>query len=134
MNTPATLSRRIHFGSTRVIRPPQQPVGRGGETGRVPRVARLLALAIRFEELVTGGVVQNYAELARLGYVSRARVTQIMNLLELAPDLQEEVLFLPVHSSGRDTITERALRSLAAEPDWRMQRRLWWRIRRHAYK
>ncbi len=52
----------------------------------------------------------------------------------LAPQIQEEVLFLPAQSSGRDTITERALRSLVAEPDWRVQRRLWRRIRRHAYK
>ena len=132
MSAPATLSRRIHFGSSRPIRPPEEP--EVGAVGRIPRVARLLALAIRFEELVTGGVVKNYAELARLGYVSRARVTQIMNLLQLAPQIQEEVLFLPAQSSGRDTITERALRSLVAEPDWRVQRRLWRRIRRHAYK
>ncbi len=89
MSAPASISRRIPFGNRRVIRPPQQPVGRESATGRVPRVARLLALAIRFEELVTNGVVKNYAELARLGYVSRARVTQIVNLLQLAPDLQE---------------------------------------------
>ncbi len=134
MSAPATLSRRIHFGNSRAIRPPQQPAGRERATGRIPRVARLLALAIRFEDLVTGGVVMNYAELARLGYVSRARVTQIMNLLQLAPQIQEEVLFLPAQSSGRDTITERALRSLVAEPDWRVQRRLWRRMRRHDYK
>ncbi len=132
MSAPATLSRKIHFGNSRPIRPPQQPAGRGGVTGRVPRVARLLALAIRFEELVTGGVVQNYAELARLGYVSRARVTQIMNLLQLAPQIQEEVLFLPAQSSGRDPVTERALRSLAAEPNWRIQRRRWRRLKQRA--
>ncbi len=131
MSAPATLSRRIPFGSTRAIRPPQQPEGRA--VGRVPRVARLLALAIRFEDLVTGGVVKNYAELARLGYVSRTRVTQIVNLLQLAPQIQEEVLFLPAQSSGRDAITERALRRLAAEPDWRVQRRMWRRLKQRAY-
>ena len=131
MSAPATLSRRIHFGSSRPIRPPEEP--EVGAVGRIPRVARLLALAIRFEELVIGGGVKNYAELARLGYVSRARVTQIMNLLELAPDIQEEVLFLPAQSSGRDTITERALRRLAVEPDWRMQRRMWRRLKQRAH-
>ena len=130
MSAPATLSRRIHFGSSRPIRPPEEPEGRA--VGRIPRVARLLALAIRFEELVTGGVVKNYAELARLGYVSRARVTQIVNLLQLAPDLQEAVLFLPAQSSGRDPVTERALRSLAAEPNWRIQRRRWRRLKQRA--
>ena len=130
MSAPASISRRIHFGNSRPSQPPQQPEGMA--VGRIPRVARLLALAIRFEELVTGGVVKNYAELARLGYVSRARVTQIVNLLQLAPQIQEEVLFLPAQSSGRDTITERALRSLAAEPDWRVQRRMWRRLKQRA--
>ena len=65
------------------------------EPGRVPWVSKLMALAIRFDGLVRDGVVTDQAELARLGHVSRARVTQIMNLLHLAPDIQEEVLFLP---------------------------------------
>jgi len=47
--------------------------------GRVPRVARLMALALRFEELVRTGAVRDYAELARLGQVSRARITQIID-------------------------------------------------------
>jgi hypothetical protein len=93
--------------------------------GRVPRVAKLMALAIRFEQLVADGVVADYAELSRLGHVTRARMTQIMNLLHLAPDIQEAILFLPRVKSGRDPITERELRSLAAMPDWRKQRRLW---------
>ena len=64
-------------------------------SGRVPRIARLMALALRFEQLVRTGAVRDYAELARLGQVSRARLTQIMNLLHLAPDIQEAILFLP---------------------------------------
>ena len=64
--------------------------------------------------------------------VPRARVTQIMNLLQSAPDIQEEVLFLPAQSSGRARVTERALRSLAAEPDWRVQRRMWRRLKQRA--
>jgi len=56
------------------------------EPGRVPRVARLMALALRFEGLLRDGVVKDYAELARLGHVTRARVTQVMNLLHLAPE------------------------------------------------
>jgi len=92
---------------------------------RVPRVARLMALAIRFDGLIRQGVVKDQAELARLGHVSRARLTQIMNLLCLAPDIQEAVLFLPSTRRGRDRITERHLREIAAEPNWQTQRRLW---------
>ncbi len=65
------------------------------------------------------------AEIARLGNVTRARVTQIMNLLHLAPDIQEALLFLPLTIKGRDPIREKHLRPIAAEPDWRKRRRLW---------
>ena len=93
--------------------------------GAIPRVARLMALAIRFDQLIRDGVVADQAELARLGHVTRARVTQIMNLLNLAPDIQEDILFLPPVDRGRDAITERDLRPIAAIQDWRKQRRLW---------
>ena len=93
--------------------------------GRVPRVSRLMALAIRFDQLIRDGVVADQAELARLGHVNRARVTQIMNLLHLDPDIQEAILFLPTVEHGRDPITERELRPIVAAPDWRKQRRMW---------
>ncbi len=74
----------------------------------MPRVARLMALALRFEQLIREGVVADYAELARLGHVTRARVTQIMNLLHLAPDIQEQVLlFLSAVERGRDPLVLR---------------------------
>ena len=93
--------------------------------GRVPRIARLMALALRFEELVRSGAIRDYAELARLGQVSRARITQIMNLLHLAPDLQEQILFLPRIQKGRDPIHLDHLQRLAAILDWHTQRRRW---------
>lgn len=63
------------------------------ELPRIPRVARLMALAIKFQDMVDRREVKDYADLARLGYVTRARLTQIMNLLLLAPDIQEQILF-----------------------------------------
>lgn len=93
--------------------------------GRVPRVSRLMALAIRFDNLVRDRVVADFAELSRLGHVTRARMTQIMNLLHLAPDIQVAIFFLPPVEHGRDPITERDLRPIVAVPDWRKQRRLW---------
>jgi len=101
------------------------PVAPATEQGRVPRLSRLLALAIRFEKLVRDGQVRDYADLARLGNVSRARLTQIMNLLHLAPDIQEELLFLPRTTHGRDPIAEPQVRPVAASPDWRKQRKMW---------
>jgi hypothetical protein len=95
------------------------------QVGTVSRVTRLMALAIRFEGLIRDGIVTDYAELARLGHVTRARMWQIMSLLQLTPDIQEELLFLPPVTSGKDPITERDLRPIVAELDWREQWRLW---------
>src|SRR5213078_2288834 len=93
--------------------------------GRLPRVTRLMALAIRFDLLIRAGEVRDLAEIARLGLVTRARVTQIMNLLHLAPDIQQAILNLPRAAHGRAPLSERNLRPIAAILDWRKQRRLW---------
>lgn len=92
--------------------------------GRIPRVARLMALAIRFDEMIRNGEVKDQAELARVGRVSRARLTQIMNLLNLAPVIQEWLLFLPPVESGRG-FSERELRAVVAEADWKRQSERW---------
>jgi hypothetical protein len=93
--------------------------------GRIPKVARLMALAIKFDGMLARGEVKDYAELARLGNVTRARVTQIMNLLNLAPDIQERILFLPAVERGRDPLKEWQVRPVAAEVTWGEQRRRW---------
>ena len=95
---------------------------------RVPHVAKLMALAIRLEDLLESGQVRDQAELARLGRVSRARLTQIMNLLHLAPDLQEQLLSLPGTAGGRDAVFERDLRPIAKVVSWERQRKMWQRL------
>jgi hypothetical protein len=91
----------------------------------VPRVSRLMALAIRFDRLIRDGVVESYTELAALGHVTRARVSQIMNLLNLAPDIQEELLYMPRVEKGRPAVILADLQPIASTPDWRKQRVLW---------
>ena len=86
---------------------------------RIPRVARLMALAIKFQDMVDRGEVRDYADLARLGRVTRARMSQVMNLLLLAPEIQEGLL-LP--SPGCLPPTERQLRSVARHVLWSIQR------------
>jgi hypothetical protein len=93
----------------------------GEAAGRsVPRIARLMALAIRFEGLLQDKAIQDYADLARRGRVTRARITQIMKLLDLAPDIQEQILFLPLIKG----LNERRLRPVVSGTDWQEQRRL----------
>ena len=70
-------------------------------------------------------MVKDQAELAKLGHVARARVSQIMRFLNLAPDIQEAILTLPAPENGRDPVTERQLRPVAAVLDWPKQRKLW---------
>jgi hypothetical protein len=128
MSTTLTIELPVHFhrcghGSRKELRcgsetPPLPP-------GRVPRVARLMALALRFDELVRSGQISSYSVLASLGHVTRARVCQIMNLMYLAPDIQEALLFLPPTPRGREPIILADLMPIAATLDWRKQRRLW---------
>jgi hypothetical protein len=110
MTRPLTIECQVHF----------QRRGRGArkslqlgdtaspayERGRIPRIARLMALAIRFDSLIRDGVVADYAEVARLGHVTRARITQIMNLLLLAPAIQKRSCFC------------RASRAAGTRSDW----------------
>jgi len=95
------------------------------EPGRIPRVSRFMALAIHFEELLHRGEMQDYVNLAQLGHVSRPRITQIMNFLQLAPDIQEEILFLPRTKEASDLIIERDIRPILVEADWEKQRQMW---------
>jgi hypothetical protein len=97
----------------------------------VPRVARLLALALRIEEQVRNGELMSYSEVAVLGHVTRARVSQIMNLLNLAPDLQESILFLPRTECDRDPIILQQLQPIASILDWRKQRVLWQQLTKY---
>lgn len=91
----------------------------------IPGVARLLALAIRYDQLLQAGHVRDYRELSQLGQVSRARITQIMKLCLLAPDIQEAILFLETDSSGNDPVSERDLRPIVAKISWTQQRAMW---------
>jgi len=97
--------------------------------GRVPRISRLMALAIRFKTLLRDGAVHDQAELSRLAGVTQARMTQIMNLNFLAPEIQEELLHLPLVERGRDPLLVLDIQHIAAEQSWRRQQRLWGEVR-----
>lgn len=122
--TAATVDCPVHFprrgwaGARVAGHEPAEPI----PAGRVPRAARLMALALHFDRLLRAGGVTNRAELARLGGVTRARVTQVLGLLHLAPDLQAAVLNLPRVRSGRDPVTLRHLLPVTAVLNWDEQR------------
>src|SRR5262249_39068305 len=117
-----TVKRQFHVrcgrSSRRLVSPGAKPTM---PIGDVSRIARLMALAIRFEQLVRDGVVSDQAEISRLTHVSRARITQVLNLVCLAPDIQQQILER-VSNCGT---TERKLRAIAAVHCWKTQRVHW---------
>ena len=131
MKTPLTIECAVHFHAQAKGRKELHPglAATPVTPGRVPRVAKLLALAHRFERLLHDGVVKDYADLGRLGHVTRARVSQVMALLYLAPDLQEEILFWPPTVRGKDCVQMRHVLPIAAMPDWKKQRQRWLELR-----
>jgi hypothetical protein len=135
MSEPLTIECQVHFQRQarghKELHAAQTAPRPACEPGRVPRVARRLALAHSFDGLLCSGVVRDCAELARLGRVTRARVSQVMALLQLAPGIQEQVLFLPRTQRGRDPVTRRDLLPVATALNWKVQRRLWGRLAGH---
>jgi hypothetical protein len=127
-----TVTKQIHFSmrnrGRREICEGPKAVPTVTNEGRVPRVVRLMALAIKIDGLIASGAIADQTEAAQVGHVTRARMTQIMNLVLLAPDIQEAILNLPRTTRGRDPIVETHLRSLTAETDWQQQRRMWQRL------
>lgn len=125
-----TIRRKINFS-----RRPDKTVALAVVTGsasplrtRVPRIAKLMALAIHLKQELRNGRVRDQTELARLLHITQPRLTQIMNLNHLAPSIQEALLFLPAVECGRERVHERVLRPIAAEMSWARQRELWNRL------
>src|SRR5436309_16137753 len=127
MNEPKIVQCAVHFerearGRKRIEPGAEQPTA-ALPRGRVPRVARFLALALRLESQLREGILKDCAEVARLGHVTRARVSQILSLVNLAPDIQEAILFLPGTQRGRDRVILSDVLPITMELDWKGQRR-----------
>ena len=128
MSTPLTFECDVHFGRRGKGARKTIEIGPSlvqSEPGRVPRVTRLMALAIRLDGMLQDGTLTSYREIAEMGHVTRARMSQIMALLSLAPDLQEAILDLPKTMRGRDPMVLRDLLPIAMAPDWKQQRKMW---------
>lgn len=96
-----------------------------GKRGRLPRITQVLAMALQFQEMIDRGEIRRHADLARLGCVSRERISQMMVLTWLAPDIQEAILRLPQMLGGRFPVSEGTLRKMARLPLWEDQRARW---------
>jgi hypothetical protein len=97
---------------------------------KLPHITKLMALAIRLEHLLATGQVKDQAEIARTAGITRARVTQIINLTQLAPDIQEAILDLKPTTDHVPRFREREVRTIAILPNWEKQRVAWKRLNR----
>jgi hypothetical protein len=127
MSASLTVECEFHFdrwgkGARKVVEPGPAPAP---PPARVPRIARLMALAIRLDKQMKDGVFATQTQIGELGQVTRARVSQIMGLLNLALDIQETILFLPLVERGRDPVILRDVLPITLIPDWGKQRKIW---------
>lgn len=102
-----------------------EQAGSSAKAGRLPRVTQVLALAIHLQDMIRRGEAKDFADLARLSCLCRERVSQIVRLNYLAPDIQIELLYLPPTPTGRYPISETAVRLIANLLLWADQRREW---------
>ncbi|MCG8425125.1 MAG: hypothetical protein MJE77_45170 [Proteobacteria bacterium] len=103
----------------------QQPPAANPEPVRRPaHVARMLAFAHRLQAAIDRGDYRDRADLARSLGLTRARITQLLDLTLLAPDIQEHILFLEA-IDGTEPISERSLRSSTRIMSWHQQRLHW---------
>jgi len=106
---------------------------RSSHRGHLPRITQVLALAIQFQDMIQRGEARDYADLARLGCITRERISQIMELIWLAPDIQQEILEFPPNKTGRFPISEVAARRVAEYLDWEAQREAWRNLKRNSH-
>lgn len=99
------------------------------QQGKVPHISKLMALALHYDRLLRERQIPNVSTLHHIAGVTKPRITQIMNLVNLAPDIQAEILMLPNINQSRGYFTERKLRPIAQEPDWTEQRTMWQRLK-----
>lgn len=98
-----------------------QPVVTQATVRRPAKVAKMLALAHHLQHAIERGIAHDRADVARRLGLTRARVTQLLDLLLLAPDIQESILFLGAEEG--EPATERDVRAVALRSDWSEQRK-----------
>lgn len=120
MSDSVTVEQQVHFVRGTKGRKHLKSGSQTETPQRIPRIARLMALAIHFDELIRTGKVKDQSELAKLGRVSTARISQIMGLLYLAPEIQESILINSknLHSEAS---AERQIRLISSIRCWEFQ-------------
>ena len=126
-----TTNHKLSFqNGTKGVRKAKSKPPKPQAPAKTPHISRLMALAIHCDELIQVGVVKDQTELAALAHITRGRLSQIMNLLSLAPDIQEAILFFEPQEARKQPISEPKLRAMTGELNWARQREVWYRGRK----
>jgi len=106
------LTRQVPAGQVVSAVPPPRGKPKPPKVPRTPPVVEFLRKALEWRALLASGEAKNQSDIARHEGISRVRVTQVMWLLRLAPEIQERILAMP-ETIRRPAISERALRPIA---------------------
>lgn len=128
-NNKVEIQFRLHPAPRAAAQRGDQPGAPAIAGGRLPRITQVLALAMQFREMIRSGDARDCADLARLGGLTRERISQIMKLLWLAPDIQVDLLYLPPTPSGRFPVSEVAMRKIANRLAWPDQHEEWVKLK-----
>lgn len=113
-----------------IKRSPEDEAEKPRPKGKIPRVSRLMALAIHFDEMLRSGEAKDSTELAVLYDITQPRMSQISSLALLAPEIQEALLNLPRETTGRSQIHEKCLRPICAQVDFDRQQEMWKQLKK----
>jgi len=131
-NSPVEIQFQLH-AAVRPTGTPEASDAPPSGHGRPPRVTQVMALAIHFLDIIERGEARVYEDLARLGCLTRERMSQIMELIWLAPDIQQEILAYPPTEAGRLPLSEVAVRKIAGNLVWLQQRSYWTKLRKELF-
>ncbi len=88
-----------------------------------PLLRQHIVLAYQIQELFEKEKAKNLRQVGQWLHMTQARISQIMNLFFLSPDIQEEILFSDREKISQ--ITEHKIRKIPMEINWDKQREMW---------
>ena len=97
--------------------------------GTVPRVKRLLALAYHYDKILAENPNISQNKLASLLPITRARLTQILNLNFLSNHIKSEIMDMPNTFKGKDRISTKIVVKISQELEWDVQNEKWERMK-----
>ena len=114
---------RSHTGETAPV--PPAIVDALELRAKLPRITHTVARAVLFEHSIANGEAADFSDLARLTAITRERVSQVMKMMWLAPDIHDDLLRLPPVRRGDFSIMVPEVTTIADEVLWEDQRILW---------